>query len=197
MRRHDEVRSPRRSGRMVRAAWSLAALAALAVAAAPASAQYSISWYTVDGGGATWSDGGVFRVGGTIGQPDANEMSGGVYTLKGGFWRGGFNMVGVDDGDPPLEAPRVFRLQPAYPNPVSARSVVAFDLPTARFVRLRIYDASGRVARTLAEGRLEAGRHQRVWNAVDERGRPVANGIYFVRFESETDRVTQKIAVVR
>ncbi|MCX6929879.1 MAG: hypothetical protein NT154_42705 [Verrucomicrobia bacterium] len=46
---------------------------------------YSIDWYTVDGGGGT-STGGVYSVTGTIGQPDAGVMSGGNYTVVGGFW---------------------------------------------------------------------------------------------------------------
>jgi hypothetical protein len=51
-----------------------------------ASAQpYSIDWSTIDGGGGT-STGGVYSVTGTIGQPDAGAMSGGNYTLQGGFW---------------------------------------------------------------------------------------------------------------
>ena len=52
---------------------------------AAASAQYSIDWYTIDGGGGT-STGGVYTVSGTIGQPDAGTMSGGNYSLTGGFW---------------------------------------------------------------------------------------------------------------
>jgi hypothetical protein len=39
----------------------------------------------VDGGGGT-STGGVYSVTGTIGQPDAGTMSGGNFTLEGGFW---------------------------------------------------------------------------------------------------------------
>jgi hypothetical protein len=47
---------------------------------------YSIDWFTIDGGGGT-STGGVYSVTGTIGQPDAGGlMSGGNYTLQGGFW---------------------------------------------------------------------------------------------------------------
>ena len=40
---------------------------------------------TVDGGGEMWSTGGSYDLGGTIGQPDAGQMSGGLYTLEGGF----------------------------------------------------------------------------------------------------------------
>ena len=50
-----------------------------------AQAQYAIDWFTMDGGGGT-STGGVFSVSGTIGQPDAGVMSGGQFTLVGGFW---------------------------------------------------------------------------------------------------------------
>lgn len=49
-------------------------------------AQYAIDWYTIDGGGGT-STGGVYSVSGTIGQPDAGTvMTGGNYSLTGGFW---------------------------------------------------------------------------------------------------------------
>ena len=47
---------------------------------------YTIDWQTIDGGGGT-STGGVYSVTGTIGQPDAGPaMSGGNFTLQGGFW---------------------------------------------------------------------------------------------------------------
>ncbi len=47
--------------------------------------QYAIDWSTIDGGGGT-STGGVYSVSGTIGQPDAGNMSGGNYSIDGGFW---------------------------------------------------------------------------------------------------------------
>jgi hypothetical protein len=53
---------------------------------AAAHADYAIDWWTVDGGGAMFSTGGAYSLGGTIGQPDAGVMSGGSYTLVGGFW---------------------------------------------------------------------------------------------------------------
>ena len=47
---------------------------------------YTIDWYKVSGGGGT-STGGTYQVSGTIGQPDAGmAMSGGSYSLTGGFW---------------------------------------------------------------------------------------------------------------
>ena len=46
---------------------------------------YSIDWYTIDGGGGTSSNG-QYVVSGTIGQPDAGTISGGNYSVTGGFW---------------------------------------------------------------------------------------------------------------
>ncbi len=64
------------------------------MATAPiALSQYAISWSTIDGGGGSApnaSVGATFAVAGTIGQPDASSfaapMSGGSYSLVGGFW---------------------------------------------------------------------------------------------------------------
>ncbi len=76
---------------------TLAALLLLASVAlwgiAPAVAQsgggYDLTWNTVDAGGYTFSTGGDYSLGGTIGQPDAGVLTGGDYTLGGGLWGGG------------------------------------------------------------------------------------------------------------
>ena len=49
----------------------------------------SLNWWTVDGGGWTFSSGAGFTLSGTAGQADAGSLTGGAYTLGGGFWRGG------------------------------------------------------------------------------------------------------------
>jgi hypothetical protein len=71
----------------VKAGARVAALVLVLRAAAVASAQnFSLDWFSVDGGGGT-STGGVYRVSGTIGQPDAGiTLTGGSYSLDGGFW---------------------------------------------------------------------------------------------------------------
>ena len=53
-----------------------------------AGSGYELSWYTIDGGGAMFSAGGSYSLGGTIGQPDAGVLNGGTYQLAGGFWGG-------------------------------------------------------------------------------------------------------------
>lgn len=48
---------------------------------------YELTWNTVDDGGGM-STGGAYELGGTVGQADAETLSGGSYTLAGGFWGG-------------------------------------------------------------------------------------------------------------
>ena len=58
----------------------------LLVAVGALAQPYSIDWSKVAGGGGT-STGGVYSVSGTVGQHDAGgPMSGGNYSLTGGFW---------------------------------------------------------------------------------------------------------------
>jgi hypothetical protein len=59
----------------------------LLLASVSAQAQnYSVDWYKIAGGGGTSSNS-QYSVSGTIGQPDAGgAMSGGNYSLSGGFW---------------------------------------------------------------------------------------------------------------
>lgn len=53
-----------------------------------ASADYEITWSSIDGGGGM-SSGGSYTLVGSIGQADAGAMAGSDYELAGGFWVGG------------------------------------------------------------------------------------------------------------
>ena len=58
----------------------------LALTARALAQNYSVDWFTIDGGGGT-STGGVYAVSGTIGQPDAGgPLTNGPYAVTGGFW---------------------------------------------------------------------------------------------------------------
>jgi hypothetical protein len=63
--------------------------AALVFPRALQAQSYSINWYTIGGGGGSSSGTNgatTYTVSGTIGQPATASMSGGNYSLTGGFW---------------------------------------------------------------------------------------------------------------
>jgi hypothetical protein len=49
------------------------------------SAEYNLSWFTVDSGGGQ-SSGENYTLNGSLGQPDTGISSAGAYMLSGGFW---------------------------------------------------------------------------------------------------------------
>lgn len=70
--------------------WLLLSLASLAFAPS-AHAQYTIDWYTVDGGGGA-SVGGTFSLEGTAGQADVGfgmSAGGTLFCVTTGYWEGG------------------------------------------------------------------------------------------------------------
>lgn len=75
------------SGRAVRISVLIAFALVLLTGIALANGTYEISWFSVDGGGGG-SAGGVYALVGSVGQPDAGALSGGGYSLVGGFWAG-------------------------------------------------------------------------------------------------------------
>jgi hypothetical protein len=50
---------------------------------------YKLDWWTVDGGGGAMENESGYSLVGTAGQPDPGVLTGGGYSLGGGFWRGG------------------------------------------------------------------------------------------------------------
>jgi hypothetical protein len=72
--------------RLLAPALLAAALLGASVALAQTGGGYDLTWSTIDAGGGS-SVGGGYQLSGTIGQPDAGAtLSGGVYSLSGGFW---------------------------------------------------------------------------------------------------------------
>jgi hypothetical protein len=96
----------------------------LVLAASPVLADYTIDWWTIDGGGAMWTTGGDYELSGTIGQPDAGVvMTGGDYALAGGFWLGGAEepfCFGDLDGDLDIDLADLAQLLANYGTPSGA-----------------------------------------------------------------------------
>ncbi len=95
----------------------------------------------------------------------------------------GSSMIGEDivisDAVSVDAVPTEFTLKQNFPNPFNPTTTIAYSIPSKSNVELKIYDVLGRHIATLNSGIQEAGNYSIVWNARDDSGNMVSNGMYF------------------
>ncbi len=110
--------------KQLKLAYALSLGLILVFAANSAFGDYSIDWWTIDGGGEMWTTGGDFELSGTIGQPDAGVlMTVGDYALSGGFWLSAAEdefCFGDLDGDLDIDLADLAQLLANYGTPSGA-----------------------------------------------------------------------------
>lgn len=84
-----------------------------------------------------------------------------------------------------------------HPNPFTNRASVSFALPHPGSVKLKVYDAAGRLVTTLFNGTQDAGRHTVEWNGRDANGGVSAAGVYFVRMETSGETRTVRSLLLK
>jgi hypothetical protein len=101
--------------------------------------------------------------------------------------------TGVSEFDP--LAPALNVVLNATPS-VAQRSVsVNYMLAPGSEFSLGIYDANGRLVRTLARGAAATGLQRASWNMTDANGRRVASGVYFCKLVAGAKTQTRKLVV--
>ena len=93
--------------------------------------------------------------------------------------------------------PRTSAIAGVRPNPFNPRTTVAFDIAAAGPVSLRLFDLLGKHVRTLVDGTLAVGRHEAVWDGLDDTGRRVASGVYFVRMNAQGFEDMRKMVLLK
>lgn len=88
-------------------------------------------------------------------------------------------------------------LYAATPNPFRNRAQLSFYVPHRSNVRLDVYDATGRLVRTLVNGSVDAGRHTVTWNGTDNSGRTVSEGVYIYRLSTNGESLTKRVVFIR
>ena len=91
-------------------------------------------------------------------------------------------------------------LLPNYPNPFNPETSIPYQLKEAADIRLTVYDVHGQVVRTLAAGFQSAGVYRNrdraaYWDGRNERGEPVATGVYFCTLSAGDFSTTRRMLV--
>lgn len=106
--------------------------------------------------------------------------------------------AGATSGAPePGAGGATLRLGPPMPNPLRRGTRLALELSAPGRVTVSILDVSGRLVRHLVDAEWAAGSHALAWDGADDRGRAVANGVYFLALATPEGRATRRLVVAR
>ncbi|MEO0127999.1 MAG: FlgD immunoglobulin-like domain containing protein [candidate division WOR-3 bacterium] len=90
-----------------------------------------------------------------------------------------------------------FMLYHPFPNPFTNKVRILFYSPEQREIKLNVYDATGRLVRSLINGKIENGRHLIIWNGKDNENREVSSGIYFIKADYANKVYTEKVILMK
>ena len=101
-----------------------------------------------------------------------------------------------------IGTPKRSRLLQNYPNPFNPETWIPYHLAEAGAVSLSIYDASGRLIRTLPLGYQSAGfyenrEHAAYWDGRNVLGEPVASGVYFYQLTTPSFQQTRRMLILK
>ena len=89
------------------------------------------------------------------------------------------------------------RIGPSWPNPAALTVRFTIETPAGGPLTVRIVDVAGRLVRELQDGPMTAGTHPFKWSGVDDGGREVRPGLYFVRARAAGAEVSARIVRIR
>ncbi|MBN2411680.1 right-handed parallel beta-helix repeat-containing protein [candidate division KSB1 bacterium] len=92
--------------------------------------------------------------------------------------------------------PTTLELYQNYPNPFNPVTNIRYVIPAAGFVKMDIYDITGRRVSTLVDGFSSPGKYSVTWNAKDGREKPLPSGLYFCRLQVGSEWKTIKLILI-
>jgi len=100
------------------------------------------------------------------------------------------NTVGINEDQ--SNVPKEYALQQNFPNPFNPTTTISYQLPKSSFVKISIYDISGRLVEILINEQKNAGYYSVTWNAED-----MSSGIYIYKINAGEFNSVKKCLIVK
>ncbi len=88
--------------------------------------------------------------------------------------------------------PKGYTLSQNYPNPFNPTTNIKFSIPKNSFVKLTVFDITGKVAATLVNNQLNAGNYTYEFDASN-----MATGVYFYKLEGDGFSQVKKMMLIK
>ena len=96
--------------------------------------------------------------------------------------------IGLPDGP---------QLRQNAPNPFNSETVISWFLLRPGPARVEVFSLTGQRVAVLHQGPEKAGVHRVHWDGRDDRGRPLASGVYLYRLVTDDVVQTRKLTLLR
>lgn len=93
--------------------------------------------------------------------------------------------------------PKTFALFQNYPNPFNPETIITYHLSQASKAKLEIFNVLGERVKTLVDKQQAAGEYSVKWTGENEKGTPVASGLYLCHIEANRFVRTIKMVLLR
>ena len=122
-----------------------------------------------------------------------NNLSSGKYNyrLKQIDYNGNYEYFSLNS-DVIIATPKNFFLGQNYPNPFNPSTVINYNIPQDSYVKIKLYDNTGREVLTLLSEFISAGYYTINFNVSD-----LASGIYFYNINAGEYTATNKMMLIR
>ncbi|UCE18821.1 MAG: S8 family serine peptidase [Gemmatimonadota bacterium] len=93
--------------------------------------------------------------------------------------------------------PNTFMLSQNYPNPFNPETEISFQIPSATYTSLKIFNILGQEVKTLVDEHREVGHYTVTWSGRDEFGREVSSSIYFYTLKADRFTATKRMLLLK
>ncbi len=90
------------------------------------------------------------------------------------------------------EIPHAYKLHQNYPNPFNPETNIMFEIPVQSFVKLSVYDISGKEIAVLSNQSLKPGKYEAKWNSSN-----YPSGVYFYKLMTDNYTLSRKMILVK
>jgi len=96
-----------------------------------------------------------------------------------------------------FQAPGSVVFNQNFPNPFNSSTTLNYQIEKDEIVDLTIYNVAGQKIATIVHERQTAGSYHIIWKAVDLNGQTVPSGVYLVILQTETERIMQRVLLLK
>jgi len=90
------------------------------------------------------------------------------------------------------EVATTYSLAQNFPNPFNPTTNISFGIPKFEFVKITIYDLTGRMVQELVNSNLAAGKYNASWDAAN-----YASGVYFYKIQAGDFTEMKKMSLIK